>query len=105
MDNVWAGFIPILVNIVHIKLLCQQRVPLNGDHGVLFPIDIFRINVDFWPIERRFAYLFCIGNAQAVQNFPYMLLGFLPYLWLADIFFPIPRIPFGKMVSYIFLHA
>ena len=105
MDNVWAYLVPILVNVIHVKLGGQQGVPLDGNHRILFAIDIFGIDINFGAIESGLAHFLRIRDLQLIHDFTHMLLRLFPDLWLTDVFLAVVRIPFRELVSYLFLHA
>ena len=105
MDNVRPDFIAVLVNIVHIKLFRKKCVPLNGNHGIFLAVHIFRIDIHLWSVKRCFSHVLHKRNLQLCQNIPDMLLCLVPDLRLPDVFLSVLRIPFGQMISHIFLHS
>ena len=105
MDNIWADLVTVLVNIIHVKLCRQKRIPLDCDHGVFFSVHILGIDIDLRAIECRFPHILHKRNLQFVHDIAHMLLGLFPHLGFPDIFLRIFRIPFGKMIRHIFLNT
>ena len=96
MNNVRTDFVPILINVVHVKIFGDRAVQLNRDHRILFAVDIFRLNVNFGPIESRFAVRLHKRHLLLLQHTPQRILGGLPVRIVAQIFLLIRRIPFGE---------
>ena len=57
MNDTRTLLIAIFVDIVHIKLFCQQSIPLNGDHSIFFAVYIFGIDIHLWSIECGFSHI------------------------------------------------
>ena len=53
VDNIWADLVTVLVNIIHVKLCRQKRIPLDCDHGVFFSVHILGIDINLRAIECR----------------------------------------------------
>ena len=64
MDNVRADFFSVLVNIVHVKLFSQQCIPLYGDHGILFAVYIFGVDIYLGAVEGGFSHILHKRNIQ-----------------------------------------
>ncbi len=105
MDDIGTHLVAVLVDEIHVKLLCQQGIPLDGDHGIFLAVHIPGIDVDLGTVESGFAHILHIGNLQFLHDVPHMLLGLFPHLGFPDILFPVIRIPFGQMVGHILLHS
>ena len=105
MDDVWAYFLTIFINIIHVKLFSQKGIPLNSNHGIFFTVYIFRIDIYFWSVESGLSDILSKWNIQFCQNLADIFFCLIPNFRLADIFFTVFRIPFTQMIRYIFLNT
>ena len=57
VDNAGTLLVTVLINIVHVKLLRQQGVPLDGNHGVFLAIHVFGIDIHLGSVEGRLSHI------------------------------------------------
>ena len=105
MDDIRTNLISILVDIIHVKLFCQQRIPLNCDHGIFFAVYIFCIDIYLRSVESSLSNVFHEWDFQFCQDVTDILLCLIPYIRISDIFLTVVRIPFGQMVGYILFYT
>ena len=105
MDDVRTLFVAILIDIVHIKLLCKKCIPLDRDHGVFFSVYVLCVDINLRSVESSLAHILCEWNVQLLKHLADMAFCLFPYLRLTDVFLFVCRIPFGKMIGYIFLNT
>ena len=105
MDHVRTLLVAILVNVVHIKVLSDGAVQLNGDHGIFLAVYVLGLNVDLRAVKSGFSFRFHKRNAGFHQNMTNLILCALPVFIVTQIFLFIVRVPFGQTVSHIILHA
>ena len=103
MDDIRTDFVAVLVNIVHVELLRQQGVPLDGNHGILFAVYVPGVDVHLRPVESGLAHILHKGNAQLAEHAPDSSFRLLPDLRFADIFLTVFRVPFGQMIGDVLL--
>ncbi len=95
MDNVRPHFIAVLVDVVHIELLGQQSIPLDGDHGVVLAVYVARIDVHLGAVEGSLAYILHEGNLKLGEHAADAVLGLVPDGGIANVFCGVVRIPLG----------
>ena len=94
MDNIRTYLITVLVNKIHVKILRDSAVQLNGNHGI-FAVHIFCLDINFRSVESGFPVGFCKRNILLNQQVTDFALGFFPIFLIAQILFAVIRIPFG----------
>ena len=105
MNNIRALLFTVLVDVVHIKLFCKQGIPLNRNHGVFLAVHVLCLNVHLGTIESRFSDRLIKRNLKLLQYLSDVSLRLLPDCLLADILILIGRVPLGKPVGHVLLHA
>ena len=103
MDNIGTLLLAVLVDVIHIKLLCQQGIPLNGNHGIFLAVYILCIDIYLRTIEGCLTLCLIEGNIQLLQNITDVSLSFLPDLRLPNILILVVRVPLGKSVGNIII--
>ena len=105
MDDVWTLFFAVFVDIVHIELFSKKSIPLDCDHCVFFSVYVLGVDINLRSVECSFSDILCKWNIQLFKHLADMAFCLFPYFRFTNIFFSVIRIPFGKMVSYIFFYA
>ena len=105
MDDAWTFLVAVFVDIVHIELFSKKCIPLDCDHGIFFAIYVLCVDIDLRSVECCFSDILCERNVQFFEHLTDIFFCLIPYFRITDVFFSVVRIPFGKMVSYIFFYT
>ncbi len=105
MNYIGTYLFPILIDIVHIKVLSNRTVQLYRNHRVFFAVYILCLDINLRSIKGRFPFRFHERKSIFHQNLPQRSLRLLPVRLIPQIFLCIVRIPLGQTVSHILLKA
>ena len=103
MDDIRTHLIPVLVNIIHVKVFGNGTVELDSNHGIFLAVHVLCLNIDLGAIKSRFAVRLRKGNAVVHKDFPDLALGRLPILLIPQILLPVIGIPLGKAIGHLIL--
>ena len=105
MDDRGSNLVTVLIDVVHIEVLSDSAIQLDGDHGILFAVHILSLDIDLRSVECCLT--LCFGEIKIIvlQDLSQSFLGSLPVCLVSQIFFTSVGIPFGKSVGYIILQS